>query len=194
MTSFQSQYLSCAPLACTTPRIRLGIDSINRRIRSCEILPPLLLKSILQFLQTLRRWLMTTHESIQAIHRCSIGFISRDLKGQGSTVTLWLARSLTVARAVCGRALSCWKTSLRRFIASSMCGVKTSSVYRAALRLPWMCTSWVFRRRIWHPTSSHFLRRNWRTAHSGVCRQVYSHLFCSMNLASRCRRLSTAPK
>ena len=66
-----------------------------------------------------------------------------------------------VARAVCRRALSRWKTSLRRFIAGSMCGVKNSSLYRAAIRLPGMCTSWVFRRRIWHPTSSH----------------VYSHLF-----------------
>jgi len=66
-----------------------------------------------------------------------------------------------------------------------MCGLKTSSLCRAALRLPWMCTSWVFRRRIWHPTSSHFLRRNCRpqgrsslrTSHSGVCRHVYGHLF-----------------
>ena len=66
-----------------------------------------------------------------------------------------------------------------------MCGVKASSMCRTALRLPWMCTSWVFRRRIWHPTSSYFLRRNcrpqWRstlrTSHSGVCRNVYGHLF-----------------
>jgi hypothetical protein len=48
-----------------------------------------------------------------------------------------------------------------------------------------MCTSWVFRRMILHPTSSHFLRRNCRpqgrsslrTPHSGVCRHVYGHLF-----------------
>ena len=48
-----------------------------------------------------------------------------------------------------------------------------------------VCTSWVFRRRIWQPTSSHFLRRNFRpqrrsslrTSHSGVCRHVYFHLF-----------------
>jgi hypothetical protein len=42
-----------------------------------------------------------------------------------------------------------------------------------------------FGRRIWHPTSSHFLRQNcrpqgrsfFRTSHSGVCRHVYGHLF-----------------
>ena len=50
-----------------------------------------------------------------------------------------------------------------------MYGVKTSSLYRAALRFPWMCTSWVFRRRIWHPTSSHFLRRNCRPQGTVPC-------------------------
>jgi hypothetical protein len=55
-----------------------------------------------------------------------------------------MAKKSTVARAVCGRALSCWKTSLQRSIAGSMCGVKTSSLCRTALRLPWMCTSWFF--------------------------------------------------
>jgi hypothetical protein len=59
---------------------------------------------------------------------------------------------------VCGRALSCWKISLRRFIADSLCGVKTSSLYRTALRLPWICIRWVFRRRIWDSQSSHFFR------------------------------------
>jgi hypothetical protein len=81
----------------------------------------------------------------------------------------WLARKSTVTRAVCGRALSCWKTYLRRLIAGSMCGVKTSFLYRAALRLPWMCTSWVYRRRIWHPTSSHFLHRNCRPQGRSSC-------------------------
>jgi hypothetical protein len=147
--------------------------------------PPFLLKSLQQFLQSLRRWLTTAHVAIQVIHKCSIGFKSSDLNGYGATVTLWLARKSTVARAVCDRALSCWKTSLRRFTAGNMCGVKTSSLYRAALRLSWMCTSWVFRRRIRHLTSSLFLRRNCRpqgrgslrTSHSGVCRHVYGHFF-----------------
>ena len=39
MTSLQSQYLWCPPLACNTARTRLCIYSINRRIRSCGILP-----------------------------------------------------------------------------------------------------------------------------------------------------------
>jgi hypothetical protein len=39
-------------------------------------------------------------------HICSIGFTSSDLNGQGSTVTFWLARKSTVARAVCSPALS----------------------------------------------------------------------------------------
>jgi len=41
MTSLQSEktYLLCPPLACNTARTRLGIDSINRRIWYCGILP-----------------------------------------------------------------------------------------------------------------------------------------------------------
>jgi hypothetical protein len=39
MTSLQCQYLLCPPLACNTARTRLGIDSIEQRIRSCGILP-----------------------------------------------------------------------------------------------------------------------------------------------------------
>ena len=39
MTSLQNQYLLCPPLAYNTARTRLGIDSINRRIQSCGILP-----------------------------------------------------------------------------------------------------------------------------------------------------------
>jgi hypothetical protein len=107
------------------------------------------------------------------------------LRRPGSTLTFWLARKSTVARAVCGRALSCWQTSLRKFIAGSMCGVKTSSLYRAALRLPGMCTSWVLGHMIWYPTSSHFLSWNCRpegrssfwSSHFSVNRHVYGHLF-----------------
>jgi hypothetical protein len=36
---FKSQYLLCPTLTCSTGRICLGIDSINRQIRSCGILP-----------------------------------------------------------------------------------------------------------------------------------------------------------
>jgi hypothetical protein len=39
----QSQYMLCPPLACNTARTRLGIDSINRRIRSCGI-PPIIVQ------------------------------------------------------------------------------------------------------------------------------------------------------
>ena len=71
-----------------------------------------------------------------------------------------------------------------------MCGVKTSFLYRTALRLPWMRTSGVFRSRIWHSTSSHFLRHNCRpqgrisgrTSHSGVCGHVYGHLFSAARI------------
>ena len=70
---------------------------------------------------------------------------------------------------------------------------------RAALKLSWMCTSWVFRRRIWHPTSSHLHRRNCipqgrsslRTSHYGVCRHVYGDLFsAAWILIHRWTRLS----
>jgi len=106
----------------------------------------------------------------------------------GSTLTFWLARKSTVVRAVCSRALSCWKTSLRRFIAGSMCDVKTSSLYRATLRLPGCAPVEFFGRRIWHLTSSHFFRQNCRpegrgslrTSHSCVCRHIYSHLLSAV--------------
>ena len=39
MTSLQSQYMLCPPLACSTTRTHLGIDSINRRIRLAEFSP-----------------------------------------------------------------------------------------------------------------------------------------------------------
>jgi hypothetical protein len=39
MTSLQSQYLLCRPVACTTARTRLDIDSINRRIRLAKFSP-----------------------------------------------------------------------------------------------------------------------------------------------------------
>jgi hypothetical protein len=144
MTSLQSQCLLCPPLACSTSRTRLGIDSINRRIRSCGILPHSCSRACCSSCRVCGAgWRLRTSRS-KLSHKCSIGFKSGDLYGECRIVTFWLARKSTVARAVYGRALSCWKTSLRRFIAGSMCGVKTSSLYRAALRLPGMCTSWVF--------------------------------------------------
>jgi len=39
MTSLQSQYLLCPPLACNTARTRLGIYSIDQRIRLAEYSP-----------------------------------------------------------------------------------------------------------------------------------------------------------
>jgi hypothetical protein len=145
MTSLQSQYLLYPPLACNTARTRLGIDSINRRIQSCGISPHSCSKSCCSSCRVCSAgWRLHTRR-FKSSHKCSIGLKSGDLGGQGSTVTFWLARKSTVARVVCGRALSCYKTFLRRVIAGSMCGVKTSSLYRAALRLPGMCTSWVFR-------------------------------------------------
>ena len=59
------------------------------------------------------------------------------------------------------------------------------SLYRAALRLPRSAPVEFFGRRIWHPTSSHFLRRNCRpqgrsslrSSHSDVCRHVYAISF-----------------
>ena len=39
MTSLQSQYLLCPPLTYNIGRTHFGIDSINRRLRSCEIRP-----------------------------------------------------------------------------------------------------------------------------------------------------------
>jgi hypothetical protein len=41
MTSLRSQYLLCHPLACNTARTRLGIDSIDQRIRLAKFTPTL---------------------------------------------------------------------------------------------------------------------------------------------------------
>ena len=145
MTSRQSQYLLCPPLACNTERTRLGIDSTNRRIWSCGILPHSCSSACCSLCRVYGAgWRLHTRRS-KSSHKCSIRFKSGDLNGQGSTVTLWLARKSTVAQAVWGRALSCWKTSKWRFIAGSMFGVNTSYLYRAALRLTGMFTSCVFR-------------------------------------------------
>ena len=179
MTSLQSQYLLCPPLACNTAWIRLGIDSINRRIRYCGILPKFCSRACCSSCRVWgARWRLRTRR-FKSPHKCSIGFKSDDLNGKGSTVTLWLA--------VWGRTLSCWITFLWRCIEGSMCGVKTSSLYRAR----WGCRECVlvlvgcFGLSIWHPTSSHFLRRTFRpqgrsslrTSNSGVCTHMYGHLF-----------------
>ena len=159
----------CPPLACNTTQTRFGIDSISRPIRSCGI-PPFQLKSLLLFLQSLWRWLRLRTRRSKSFHKCSIGFKSGDLDGTGTTVTLWLAIKSTVARAVlknfptdvhCGKHLWCQN------LISVSNGTK---VARDVHQLSF------FRRRIWLPTSSHFLRRDCRlqgrsslrTSHSGV--------------------------
>jgi hypothetical protein len=142
MPSLQSQYMLCPPLACNTVPIRLYIDSINRRIRSCGI-HLILAQNSAVVLQSLRRWLTTARALIQIIPHMSYWVEIRCLDGQGSTVTFWLSGKSTVERAMCGRAL-CWKPSIQRFIAGSMCGFKTLYMYPAALRLLGMCTSWGF--------------------------------------------------
>ena len=144
MTSLQSQYLLCPLLACKTVRTSLGIDSINWRIPSCWILPHFCQEPTAVLADCGAGWLLYTRRS-KSSHKCSIVFKFGDIDGQGSTVTLWLARESTVAQAVCGRVFSCWTTSLLRFIAGSRCGVKTSSLYRAALRFQGMYTSWLYR-------------------------------------------------
>ena len=118
MTSLQSQYLLRHPLACNTARTPLGIDRSTNTVLWNS--PPFLLKNLLQFLQNLRCWLSTVHASIQIIPQMFYWVQIWWFRRPGSTLTFWLARKSTVARAVCGRALSCWQTSLRRFIAGSM--------------------------------------------------------------------------
>jgi hypothetical protein len=121
MTSLQSQYLLCPPLACSTAQTRLDIDPINRQIRSCKILAHSCSRACYSYCRVSGAgWQLRTRRSISS-HKWSIEFKYGDLDGQGSTVTFWLARKSTVARTVCGRALSCWKTFIRRFIAGSMC-------------------------------------------------------------------------
>ena len=84
---------------------------------------------------------------------------------------------------MCGRALSFWKTSLRRFIAGSMCGVKTSSLYLSGVKVAGdvhqLSFSGVGYSTPHHHTSSAEIvdLKNERTSHSGVCRHVYGHLF-----------------
>ena len=71
--------------------------------------------------------------------RCSMGFKSGDLEGQGRTLMLWCLKKTVVSRAVWGRALSCWKTSLTFTMMGCTWGLRISSTYRWAVRFPRMC-------------------------------------------------------
>ena len=87
MTLLQSHYLLCPPFACNTARTHLGIDSINRRIRSCGILPHSCSRACCSSCRVCSvGWRLRTRRS-KSSHKCSIGFKSGDLRGQGSTVT-----------------------------------------------------------------------------------------------------------
>ena len=88
------------------------------------------------------RWRTRRSSSSQ---RCSIGLRSGERAGQRITLTFCCSKKSVVMRAVCGRALSCWNTSLLMFIAGKKCGLRISSRYRRAFKLPGTVTSCVFR-------------------------------------------------
>jgi hypothetical protein len=75
--------------------------------------------------------------------RCSVEFKSGNLDDQGSTLELWLARKSTVARVVCGLALSCWKTFLCVLMTGRIWGWRISLQYLCAVKLPGTRTSGV---------------------------------------------------
>ena len=84
MTSLQSQYLLCHPLACNTARTRLGIDSIDQRIRSCGILPHSCSRACCSSCRICGAGCRLRRRRSKSSHKCSIGFKSGDLDGQGA--------------------------------------------------------------------------------------------------------------
>ena len=107
MTSLQRQYMLCPPLACITARTRLGIDSINRRIRSCGILPHSCSRACGSSCRVCgASWRLRTRRS-KSSHKWSIGFKSGDLDGQGALLhSGWLESQQwhELYAAECGRA------------------------------------------------------------------------------------------
>ena len=114
---------------------------------------PFLLKSLLQFLQNLRRWLSTAQASIQIIPKCSIGFKSGDLDGQGALLRSdWLKsqQQYELCAADCYRADKFpYGGSLREACVVS----KPHLCIQRRLGCRGCAPVEFFRRRIWHPTS-----------------------------------------
>ena len=137
-SQLMSQYLLCPPWSCNTAAIRLGMDAIKVLTRACGIV----CSSWRRFCGAGWRW--RTQRSSSS-HRCSIGLRSGERAGQRITLTFCCSKKSVVMRAVCGRALSCWNTSLLMFIAGNKCGLRISSRYRTAFKLPGTVTSCVFR-------------------------------------------------
>ena len=141
MTSLQRQYMLCPSLTCNTARTRLSIDSVNRRIRSCRILPILAQEPVAVLAEFAA--LVDDCTRVDPYHPTNV-ILGSNLVIQTTKGALlhsgWL-ESQQYHELCAAERCRAGKTSIRRFIAGSMCGVKTSSLYRAALRLPWMCTS-----------------------------------------------------
>jgi 23S rRNA A2030 N6-methylase RlmJ len=74
MTSLQNQYLLCPPLACSTARdpSRHRLDQSTNMVLQNS--PPFLLKSLQQFLQSLRRWLTTAHAAMEEEWWCEVPY------------------------------------------------------------------------------------------------------------------------
>ena len=79
------------------------------------------------------RTLMTSLRSLilrpRWSHMCSMGERSCDLDGQGRTAMLLRLRTSLVYLAVCGRALSCWKSRACRNKKGTTTGTTISSQY-----------------------------------------------------------------
>ena len=142
-----AQYLVWAPRAATTVRHLLGQERISRWILSCGMALHSSCSATASCWSVCGcRWRCRTRRS-RVSHRCSIGLRSGDLEGHGKTLTLEFCRKVIVARAVWGRALSCWNICLCWSIIGRRWGRNTWSMYRWAVRFPWMitkCDFWLY--------------------------------------------------
>ena len=107
VTTFQ--YLVCPPADWITARQRRLIDRLYRLITSIGMLFHSCTSACWSWRSVCGwtgRW--RTRRSSRS-HSCSIGERSGDFDGHSMTSTLFACRYCVVSRAVCGRALSCWK-------------------------------------------------------------------------------------
>jgi len=107
--SQEHQYLVCPPPAATTATQRRLMLQISLRITHRGILAHSCWSACARSRTFSTSWLSLTWRPKWS-HRCSIGEISGDLAGHGSTWKLFRHRASWVYLAVCGRALSCWNS------------------------------------------------------------------------------------
>ena len=122
---------------CTTSRRHAGYQATDCRPWNA---PPFLLKCNTKIVKI--DWLRLSSRTDQpkTSHKCSIWDMSGDLAGQGSEPMPCCVRKSVATRALCGRALSSWKTKFCPilFAIGATTGRKISLTYRCPVMLPRM--------------------------------------------------------